>query len=628
MTAYVDQAYRGWSHEEIPRQDDSQEISTSQILDHDSISFGRFAYETSSWERRSIFTVNKCQEELEKFKNPGLVAKKKAYFEEHYKRIRAVKALQESQQMEMTLEYGGESSISSQAGEEEETGAQLENIGGAVADDVVLHPEEAPNEYHMKVVKDCSKSIEVQIAYSDTGLVVSDSGSCRNNFEECKEADNTICPPQVQHLDMDLTAHESSSVSIEEPEQQDLSDDDDRGVLRENTISAINIAPKIVSGEVISCLTNSKVGVVELKPSQRMVPKAIPSVRKYIDSVSVPKLKEPPVPARNGPKLESKTKPNIQKPSHGPKYPNIQKPSQGLKYPIQETTVKSGNGVSSIKATANKVSRNSKSTFVAYNGPLTEVRSNVTVPRPFSLATDKRATVPSGSREGKLKVISKSSNQKSSSAVKGKDVVNIQGISKGPAMTGSMKNGYSENKSHEEKKKSQILENQSTSLKMRGATVISSSMKNRRLEIKSGHEEKKKPVSWEQSTSLKGRGACVPGPVKARSLNLPPCGKFSSNSGADVRSNDSIKDNLRKEGRNQGRVTEVHKADTKIFTPPVAKLRTNTGTSNSAAAKVRTEMKKMASSWTNNSSCNMRKPRFGEQSLDGKKPRQEKPRWR
>ncbi|ONK60224.1 uncharacterized protein A4U43_C08F15720 [Asparagus officinalis] len=41
MTAYVDQAYYGWSREELPRQEDSREASASQMLDHGSISFGR-----------------------------------------------------------------------------------------------------------------------------------------------------------------------------------------------------------------------------------------------------------------------------------------------------------------------------------------------------------------------------------------------------------------------------------------------------------------------------------------------------------------------------------------------------------------------------------------------------------
>ncbi|KAM2450195.1 hypothetical protein PS1_020193 [Malus domestica] len=76
----------------------SQDVSISQILDHGSISFGRFSVETLAWEKRSVFRHNRCQEELEKYKSNGLVAQKKAYFEEYYKKIRALKVLQAEHQ--------------------------------------------------------------------------------------------------------------------------------------------------------------------------------------------------------------------------------------------------------------------------------------------------------------------------------------------------------------------------------------------------------------------------------------------------------------------------------------------------------------------------------------------------
>ena len=77
---------------------DKQVLSISDILDHGSISFGRFAVESLAWEKWSVFSHNRCQEELEKFKAPGFVAQKKAYFEEYYKRVRTMKALQSEQQ--------------------------------------------------------------------------------------------------------------------------------------------------------------------------------------------------------------------------------------------------------------------------------------------------------------------------------------------------------------------------------------------------------------------------------------------------------------------------------------------------------------------------------------------------
>lgn len=73
-------------------------MSISDILDHGSISFGRFAADSLAWEKRSVFSHNRCQEELEKFKAPGFVAQKKAFFEDYYERVRAMKALQAEQQ--------------------------------------------------------------------------------------------------------------------------------------------------------------------------------------------------------------------------------------------------------------------------------------------------------------------------------------------------------------------------------------------------------------------------------------------------------------------------------------------------------------------------------------------------
>jgi hypothetical protein len=98
------------------------------MLDHGSVSFGKFEFESLSWEKWSVFRHDRRQEELEKFN--GLVAEKKAYFEEYYKRMRALKALQQQQQeeqaqqqiqqTELTLDYSVDGSLSE---EEHETAA-------------------------------------------------------------------------------------------------------------------------------------------------------------------------------------------------------------------------------------------------------------------------------------------------------------------------------------------------------------------------------------------------------------------------------------------------------------------------------------------------------------------------
>ncbi|KAE8788181.1 hypothetical protein D1007_37783 [Hordeum vulgare] len=88
MAAEVGQPFSGWSHSDSPyndlcTQDDSVQ---KMVLDHGSVSFGRFAEESLSWENRSVFGHNRRQEEISKLTLPGLVAQKKAYFEEYYKR--------------------------------------------------------------------------------------------------------------------------------------------------------------------------------------------------------------------------------------------------------------------------------------------------------------------------------------------------------------------------------------------------------------------------------------------------------------------------------------------------------------------------------------------------------------
>ena len=82
-----------------------QDSSVQQmVLNHGSISFGRFAAESLSWEKRSVFEHNRRQEELSKLTAPGLVAQKKAFFEEYYKRARQLKAQGAMHQTEATMD--------------------------------------------------------------------------------------------------------------------------------------------------------------------------------------------------------------------------------------------------------------------------------------------------------------------------------------------------------------------------------------------------------------------------------------------------------------------------------------------------------------------------------------------
>ncbi|XP_062219342.1 uncharacterized protein LOC133919102 [Phragmites australis] len=109
MAAEVGQPFSGWSYSDLPHNDHyTQDASVQQmVLDHGSVSFGRFAAESLSWEKRSVFAQNRRQEELSKLTAPGLVAQKKAFFEEYYSRARHLKAQGAMHQPESTLEERG-----------------------------------------------------------------------------------------------------------------------------------------------------------------------------------------------------------------------------------------------------------------------------------------------------------------------------------------------------------------------------------------------------------------------------------------------------------------------------------------------------------------------------------------
>ncbi|WVZ75008.1 hypothetical protein U9M48_023113 [Paspalum notatum var. saurae] len=123
MAADVGQRFNGcWSYSDLPYNDHNAQDSSIQqmVLNHGSVSFGRFAAESLSWEKRSVFDHNRRQEELRKLTAPGLVAQKKAFFEEYYKRARHLKAQGGTPETQATMDQRSDDSTvehSSQADE-------------------------------------------------------------------------------------------------------------------------------------------------------------------------------------------------------------------------------------------------------------------------------------------------------------------------------------------------------------------------------------------------------------------------------------------------------------------------------------------------------------------------------
>lgn len=222
-----------------------QEIPVSQMLDHGSISFGRFPIESLSWERRSVFTHNRCQEELEKFN--GLVAKKKAYFEERYRRIRAMKAQQnvrQNQHTELTLDYGGDGSISSQSGEEDGAASQHERFRDGASNNVHSIPEETKPGVTLEQEINCNEPPQERCFNPDSTLPNPDSsrGIPENTEQDKNTLDTTmLVQPMEAESSLPLTG------DLKETKSNSSSKLDNKEILVKPKSLESNIEPRRVA---------------------------------------------------------------------------------------------------------------------------------------------------------------------------------------------------------------------------------------------------------------------------------------------------------------------------------------------------------------------------------------------
>lgn len=164
--------------------------------------------ESLSWEKRSVFTNDRRHEEFGKFN--GLVAEKKAYFEEYYKRIRELKASQQqSQQTELTLEYSGDGSDSSQTAEDEPA-AELETPTGSGAG-VDEYVEQAAHETTSEQGLQCYDDHEdenLNTGFSSSNLP-SSAGGLQQTDQDIRE---NVCGDNSDSADrMDIVQQNASS---------------------------------------------------------------------------------------------------------------------------------------------------------------------------------------------------------------------------------------------------------------------------------------------------------------------------------------------------------------------------------------------------------------------------------
>lgn len=109
METETSEACYEWSQaDEFEDRSQIQMEPGSRAMLQSSVSFGRFETETLSWEKWSSFSQNRYLEEVERFSTPGSVIQKKAYFEAHFRKIAARKALEQQAQLEAHAETENE----------------------------------------------------------------------------------------------------------------------------------------------------------------------------------------------------------------------------------------------------------------------------------------------------------------------------------------------------------------------------------------------------------------------------------------------------------------------------------------------------------------------------------------
>ncbi|XP_018682654.1 protein WVD2-like 7 isoform X2 [Musa acuminata AAA Group] len=447
MATEVDQACYGWSHQELSDHDAYQEVPVSQVLDHGSVSFGRFAVETLSWEKKSIFTRNRRQEELEKYRTHGLVAQKKAYFEEYFKRIRAVKSMQENQQSEITEDYGDDASISSQSGEENKTTAELkyhgdqaanvgndqpedgpigvgilhgdlEKLSNGVAMEQTTHPIEAlqtsplssstrsfkdnqeENHYDYGDPEKLSNGVAMeQTTHPIEALQTSPLSSSTRSFKDNQEENHYDYALQMQHLNQKLLKDEACIGSQQNIDQHDISCLDEKWVSDGNVNLSYNHKTQIAASGIAAFARRNP------KPERSMLKQVENSTRdKNLQNKNTYKKESMPTSKL---KISSSAKNNL---NLSCKRKSELKPSNGLN-PVQGKISKAENTARSKNAAADKLLSKYKSTSDSSCKPLTEGRSKITIPRPFSFATEKRAAASSSLKDDTPRLISNASNR-------------------------------------------------------------------------------------------------------------------------------------------------------------------------------------------------------------------------
>lgn len=184
-----------WSQtEEFEDRAQSQMEPGSRPMLQSSVSFGRFETETLSWEKWSSFSQNRYLEEVERFSTPGSVIQKKAYFEAHFRKIAARKALEQQAQLEAHSETENEAHSET----ENEAHSETENEVHSDTENDVLFSEGHSHE-ESRVLQDVAQQ---------NGLVTEE-----NPYTQSIEYDNTPHNSDTEEGTVSLSTGETEEAS-------------------------------------------------------------------------------------------------------------------------------------------------------------------------------------------------------------------------------------------------------------------------------------------------------------------------------------------------------------------------------------------------------------------------------
>lgn len=586
MAADVGQRFNGWSYSDLPYNDHNaqaaQDSSIQQmVLNHGSVSFGRFTAESLSWEKRSVFDHNRRQEELRKLTAPGLVAQKKAFFEEYYKKARHLKAqggmhltaaTMNERNEDRTLDHSSQADelpavTSEEPADELPTVMSVEPVASAPSSGV-----DPSTEISSSDERKCQDRHD--IGYLTFNPLFSQTAGLQNIQEERSSSGQQQC----RDLEFPCTAQTSSSHGFR-------SEGTERKVLAPRHVdSNDNGESNIVGSRIVLPKASLQSECLNVDPEKHRSRKNIPIVNR---STKIPK--DLPTSVMNIPRV------NLRKNSEN-------RPSQDLKDPFHKRVEMKLRALSD-RMDADRTAASSRSaSYQPPNRAMTSFRSSYQ--NTDRLATSSRSSLCQNT--GRPLAISKLAAQASHKYLKGMEhsdaptceiLFNKGSSASLVASTNSTATGKSAAKFSSVPSSSQVSTNtfrtsQVTLKRATGPTSVNSVSHNKRKHTLTALDEKNPKKEYVR--------ASAPPSARSSSDNLPPVAKAPKISNAI---NVVVKTKVVQKSKSASN----HVGGTNMMTR--------------RSATYNEQNRKVAESSTRSN------PKVGP-SLTKKKPRQERPRWR